>query len=308
MTIEHTLKYIEHMLKLFSHPLDRDDLLPERSGGPKAQHGSLTRPTSLGLPVLGEVGADLRVLSRRRQTWLLLRPIVLLGLYVALASAGKWLPALVAILGVYVSAISVLHDLIHRNLGLSEPWNRRWLSLIGMLSLESGHSLQATHLVHHRRVGHADDPEAYVEGLAPWRLIAAVPLYRHNLACWAWRHRPAIRRRIAVEATTSLSAIVFAVVFGWREPVFGVFVAAAVLGSWLFPFVSITWLHGNVGASGLCGTKTIRGRLISALTLGLNFHLEHHLYPSVPTHRLAELSRRIDARLLAAGADPDYFW
>jgi fatty acid desaturase len=36
----------------------------------------------------------------------------------------------------------------------------------------------------------------------------------------------------------------------------------------------------------------------------LKYHLEHHLYPEVPSHNLPELSRRLDGCLRRAGVRP----
>ena len=43
------------------------------------------------------------------------------------------------------------------------------------------------------------------------------------------------------------------------------------------------------------GKAAERGALITALSYGMLFHVEHHLFPAVPTRHLAELARRIDA-------------
>jgi len=40
--------------------------------------------------------------------------------------------------------------------------------------------------------------------------------------------------------------------------------------------------------------RTIRNRLRAMLTFNMFFHLEHHLYPQVPTAHLPMLARRID--------------
>jgi fatty acid desaturase len=41
--------------------------------------------------------------------------------------------------------------------------------------------------------------------------------------------------------------------------------------------------------------RTIRGRLKPFVTYEMFYHLEHHLFPAVPTRRLPELARRLDA-------------
>ena len=41
--------------------------------------------------------------------------------------------------------------------------------------------------------------------------------------------------------------------------------------------------------------RTIRGRLKSLLTYNMFYHIEHHLFPKVPTRRMARMGRRLDA-------------
>jgi len=54
----------------------------------------------------------------------------------------------------------------------------------------------------------------------------------------------------------------------------------------------------------LTQTRTLRGHLVPAVFLELTYHLEHHLYPQVPSHRLAELARRLDPFLARQGVRP----
>jgi fatty acid desaturase len=41
--------------------------------------------------------------------------------------------------------------------------------------------------------------------------------------------------------------------------------------------------------------RTIRGRVKALISYEMFFHVEHHLYPGVPTSRLPALARRLDA-------------
>jgi beta-carotene hydroxylase len=43
---------------------------------------------------------------------------------------------------------------------------------------------------------------------------------------------------------------------------------------------------------------------VPALFLELTYHLEHHLYPQVPSHNLPELSRRLEPIFQDAGVVP----
>ena len=67
--------------------------------------------------------------------------------------------------------------------------------------------------------------------------------------------------------------------------------------------------HGSKStADGSCvpTASTYAGRWYSALTLGTNYHCEHHDFPTVPFHRLGEL-RRIAPEYYRSGSD-DSLW
>ena len=44
--------------------------------------------------------------------------------------------------------------------------------------------------------------------------------------------------------------------------------------------------------------RTIRNRLRNAVTFSMFFHVEHHLFPQVPTAHLPRLARRLDGAVV----------
>jgi len=79
------------------------------------------------------------------------------------------------------------------------------------------------------------------------------------------------------------------------------YVALAIVGSWVYPLLTVHLPHKNFGDTPLTQTHTLRGHIIPALFLELTYHLEHHLYPQVPSHHLKELARRLDPFFDQAG-------
>jgi L-lactate dehydrogenase (cytochrome) len=77
-----------------------------------------------------------------------------------------------------------------------------------------------------------------------------------------------------------------------------------ITGSWVYPLLTVHLPHKDYGDTPLTQTHTLRGRLIPALFLELTYHLEHHLYPQVPSHRLPELSRRLEPFFRQADVRP----
>jgi fatty acid desaturase len=67
------------------------------------------------------------------------------------------------------------------------------------------------------------------------------------------------------------------------------------LGQCLTAFFAVWTVHHGCEADGTGPiARTIRGRLRAFVTYNMFYHLEHHLFPAVPTRRLALLAQRLD--------------
>ena len=66
------------------------------------------------------------------------------------------------------------------------------------------------------------------------------------------------------------------------------------IGSCLYP-VTTAWLpHFKPDSRILGQARSLRGKIIPALLFNLSYHLEHHLYPQVPSYNLPQLADRLD--------------
>jgi fatty acid desaturase len=72
------------------------------------------------------------------------------------------------------------------------------------------------------------------------------------------------------------------------------YILLAVVGSWVYPLLTVHLPHRNYGDTPLTQTKTLRGRLIPALFLELTYHLEHHLFPQICHIHYAALARLVE--------------
>jgi beta-carotene hydroxylase len=173
--------------------------------------------------------------------------------------------------------------------------------------LESGHAYRATHLQHHRVFPGPDDPEGDPARMSFATALLWGPLFLPRLWCWAYRRdrgRPAQRRWLVAEAAWAIGAIALAGAL-WpltRGP--AAYVLLAIIGSWVYPLLTVHLPHHGYGDTPLTQTGTLRGVVIPRLFLELTYHLEHHLYPAVPSHHLAQLSERLDPMLRAGGVQP----
>jgi len=81
-----------------------------------------------------------------------------------------------------------------------------------------------------------------------------------------------------------------------------------VMGSWLIPLVTSYLPHDPAGGDELSQTRLFRGLVASMVAVEHLYHLEHHLFPSVPHQNWPRLAQRLDPHLAQAGVKAVRFW
>lgn len=265
-----------------------------------------TSVQSRQLPTLESLGRDLLAVSRFQRYWSIGRPLACVGAYFGFAMLGYWGPAVLSVAGLmFVTYVSTSHDLLHRTLGFSKRTNEVLLALVEMLVLRSGHAFRITHLQHHRSFPEQEDVEGAVARLAWWQALVAGVGSQTRLFLWAWRRaRPRDKRWMFWEGAWALVVGAAAIIWLPWTPVLMIYVLLVVTSSWLYPLATVWMPHRYRGEGPLQQTHAVRGRLIPELFLQHTYHLEHHLYPSVPSHNWPKLARRLDPYLRACGVEP----
>jgi beta-carotene hydroxylase len=228
------------------------------------------------------------------------------AVYAVAAWLGWWWATPLIVFLIFVAVVTVTHDVVHGSLGLG-PRQTEWaLFVFGAILLESGHAYRATHLRHHRVFPGPDDPEGDPARMTFWGAVAYGPLFLPRLWWWALRRsRPAGQRCwLLAEAAWALALPTAGILLWPWTAALLVYCVLAVVGSWVYPLLTVHLPHHGYGDTPLTQTSSLRGRLIPTLFLELTYHLEHHLYPSVPSHHLPELSRRLEPFFQANGVQP----
>jgi beta-carotene hydroxylase len=269
----------------------------------------MSTPTvaDLRLPRLEELGFDLLETSPFQRWLALFRPLAGLAAYAVAAALGLWWLTPLLVFLIFVAVVTVTHDVVHNSLGLTRRQTEWALFLTGVVLLESGHAYRTTHLQHHRLFPHDDDPEGHPAHLSLWGAITNGPLFLPRLWWWAYRRsrgRPGQRRWLLAEALVPLLVVGGGLLLWSTTPALLLYATLAIAGSWVYPLLTVHLPHKDFGDTPLTQTHTLRGRIIPAIFLELTYHLEHHLYPQVPSHHLAELARRLDPFLAKAGVQP----
>lgn len=249
------------------------------------------------IPRLDSLGRDLLATTRRQRFWACARPCVGLAAYVTCAHLGWWWLTPVIVFLIFVAVVTVTHDVVHGALGLGSRQTELALFFFGAILLESGHAYRATHLQHHRVFPGPEDPEGDPARMSFWQAVLYGPLFLPRLWCWAYlrnRGQPSQCCWLLLEAGWAVGVPVAGIVL-WRSmPAVLVYTILVSVGSWVYPLLTVHLPHRHYGDTPLTQTSSLRGCIIPALFLELTYHLEHHLYPLVPSHQLPKLAQRLE--------------
>lgn len=211
-----------------------------------------------------------------------------------LAEHELYLLALIASFMFFLTGLRVVHGAFHYTLGLPRRATDCVMFAFSLVMLGSMHAVQWNHLRHHRHCLAEDDIEAMGARRSAWGALLLGPRFPIRL------HRAALtgaradqRRWIAAELVGNLG--VAAPAFG-ALPTGSLFyhLLAMAAGQCLTAFFAVWTVHHGCSPDGALA-RTVRHRFRAAITFSMFFHLEHHLFPQVPTARLHILARRLDA-------------
>jgi len=223
----------------------------------------------------------------------LLLPCVWLALSLAAAGRGWHLAAFGLSFIVFLAGLRVVHHAFHHALGLP-----RWadsavlwgMSLVMVCSLDA---VRFNHPRHHRLVLGEGDVESRSAAMPWWRALLYGPWFTLLLHSTALCRR-GTRLKVVVAAQLMMSATW--VFFVFRPSGAGVLrydVMAMGAAHCLSSFFAVWTVHHHCDRTHNLA-RTLRNRIKNAITFDMFRHVEHHLFPAVPTRHLAELSARLD--------------
>jgi len=257
------------------------------------------------LPSIATLGTDLLRISRFQRVVSLVIPFFCVGTYLVFASLKIWPLAVLCL--VYLSFVtygSISHDLVHRTLGLPRSINESFLTLIELLAFRSGHAYRLAHLHHHAHFPHDDDIEGAAAKMSFSRTIIEGMIFQPRIMLWAAKRAQNTRSLVIFEIVMVALLLVLCFASIRATPIFAVYAALMIMGSWIIPLVTSYVPHNPAGKTVLSQTRLFRGKIASIIALEHLYHLEHHLYPMVPHQNWPKLARRLDPYFKMAGVAP----
>ena len=259
-------------------------------------------------------------LRRQRPT----RRIAEIAFFAALWAVGillgltDWRLAGIAASAAALNAFYLLSHEGHHNLLFGNRFINHATNIILCIPLlHSPSGYRVLHDLHHKFLGGPGDPDEYrnitskprIRWALQWmRLTMGTLVYMPMIPIVAWRRADrADRIRLILECSLIAAVLI---------PIFATVPIRVLLQVWLIPGVVVGYISAvralaqhalTESDDPLLASRSVRSnRLVAFLLLNENFHLEHHLFPEVPSYNLPRLRELLCSRLPRRVEAPSY--
>jgi len=240
------------------------------------------------------------------------------GALVAISGPVTVVPAMFAFGLVQVALFAPAHEATHQTAFASRRLNQIVGWLAACPSLLNLHFYTAFHFAHHRHTQiPGKDPEldmevpdtlrAYVRrilGVPYWRLrlLVITDCWRGELSRYPYvsaEAAPGVIRSVRAMSLVMVGgSVISAILVGWRAPFLFWILPQLLCQPFLRAYVLAEHSGCTTDRNRLTNTRTmLTSGIVRLLMWNMPFHAEHHLYPSIPFHRLAEAHRSLRDRL-----------
>jgi fatty acid desaturase len=233
---------------------------------------------------------------------------------IAAIDAAGWAGWALRLLAIIAAAVALnafyllSHEGHHRLLFHRQATNQLANILLCVPLLHSPSAYRVLHELHHRYLGGPGDPDEYRnytgDPRARWalqwvRLTIGTLVYMPLIPIVAWRRASREDRRSIAGEYAAMSAV-------WLL-VFAEVPLRVLLQAWLIPGVVVGYIsavralaqHALTDAHDpLLASRSVRSNpIVSFCLLNENYHLEHHLFPEIPSYNLPRLHVLLRSRL-----------
>ncbi len=233
---------------------------------------------------------DLRYLSVWQKLYNIILPYPFLMISWYFAYQQSFVMAVIFSYFFVITAYRQGHDLYHRSLGVHRYLSTFLLVLISLLSFSSLHSMKYSHLEHHRNPLSENDEEGYLAHGTWYQALMGGLEFRYRIYKHGYRLAPTKEKtKIILE---SLLIVLLVVITFFSQSMILLYQFWVMFVINIFAGVFAVWgLHHDCD-DGIARTE--RNPVVNALTFNLFYHVEHHLFPAVPTQHLPKLAKRLD--------------
>lgn len=213
----------------------------------------------------------------------------------AFAYFGNYLVAIPFSAFCFLAALRQVHNGFHNSLGTNKflTWLTLYLNSISLMA--SIHAVKFNHIRHHKFCLGKDDYEGKSASMTWYGAILYGPIHMFLI------HKVAIElgdKNYKLNVLLELASIaVFISVVIYLKIYFLIYhIIIMVFSEFMMAFFAVWTVHHDTFENPDFA-RTQRGGWKNKITFSMFYHLEHHLFPAVPTIKLPELAKRIDLAL-----------
>ncbi|PWN67733.1 fatty acid desaturase family protein [Chryseobacterium oncorhynchi] len=195
----------------------------------------------------------------------------------------------------FLTALRQVHNGFHNSLGTGKflTWLSLYLNSLTMMA--SIHAVKFNHIRHHKFCLSEEDYEGKSASMKWYEAILYGPKHMFLIHKVTFKKANKMYRRNMFLELASIAIVIFFVFhFQIHFLIYHVFVM--IFGEFLMAFFAVWTVHHDTHEDPNIA-RTQRGFWKNKLTFSMFYHMEHHLFPAVPTIKLPELAERIDRTL-----------
>ncbi len=214
---------------------------------------------------------------------------------IALAYNGHYIWALPFSAFFFLTGLRQVHNGFHNSLGTNKFLT--WLSLYinSVLMLVSIHAVKFNHIRHHKYCLSEQDYEGKSAKMTWYGAILYGPIHVFLIHKITWQlGNKKYRKNMLLELISI--ALLVSIVFYFKIDFLIYHILVMIVGEFLMAFFAVWTVHHDTHEHPDLA-RTQRSWWKNKLTFSMFYHLEHHLFPAVPTIKLPELAKRIDEAL-----------
>lgn len=194
----------------------------------------------------------------------------------------------------FLTALRQVHNGFHNSLGIGKKATWLCLYINSLLMLTSAHAVKFSHLRHHKYCLGEEDYEGKCAKMSWYRAILYGPMHIFSIHKVALTLGPRhYKRDTLVEIVSIVLFVIVAFLTGIDFLIYHCL--AMIAGEMLSAFFAVWTVHHDIDHTVIARTQ--RSPWKNFITYNMFYHLEHHLFPAVPTIKLPELAKRIDASI-----------
>jgi len=191
----------------------------------------------------------------------------------------------------FLTALRQVHNGFHNTLGTGKK--ATWLSLYlnSLLMMTSIHAVKFSHLRHHKYCLGEEDHEGKCAKMKWYRAILHGPVHIYAI------HKVVLmlgnknyKKDVWLELVSIMLFTAIAFIGNFHFLIYHCI--AMAVGELFSAFFAVWTVHHDLEENVIARTQRTGWK--NFITYSMFYHLEHHLFPAVPTIKLGELAKRID--------------